>query len=374
MTAGERQQATILDGRILELIRSSAESWSVDETELNGLALDIFAYQYAYLPAYRRYATARGATPARLSDWRQIPAVPAPIFKRTRYAAFPRDATRRVFRSSGTTGQRRAELVLDTLVLYDAALVPPIERFLLPDGARLPWIALLPDPARVTDSSLAYMVGRAAGSLATGVRFLLEDGAPAPERIAATLAEIAGRGEPICLLGTAFAFVHLLDTLRAEGTVLPLAAGSRIMETGGFKGRSRTVERAELYAELCAHFDLPPRAVVGEYGMCEMSSQFYDDSLRRGVDDPAAPRIKHPPPWVRTRVVDPVTLEPVADGETGILIHLDLTGRGTALQLMTEDLGRRSGDGFELAGRQPGAEPRGCSLAYEEILRLAAER
>jgi hypothetical protein len=42
------------------------------------------------------------------------------------------------------------------------------------------------------------------------------------------------------------------------------------------------------------------------------------------------------------------------------------------LALQTADLGRQVGDGFEILGRMPGAEQRGCSIAADELLTGAA--
>jgi len=39
----------------------------------------------------------------------------------------------------------------------------------------------------------------------------------------------------MCIATTAFALLALLDELEASGRKLPLPAGSRVMETGGFK-------------------------------------------------------------------------------------------------------------------------------------------
>ena len=78
------------------------------------------------------------------------------------------------------------------------------------------------------------------------------------------------------------------------------------METGGFKGRSRVVERDELYRLASERFRIPTRAIVNEYGMTEMSSQFYDLTLRNPELDEREARVKLPPPWVRSSVVDVV--------------------------------------------------------------------
>ena len=71
---------------------------------------------------------------------------------------------------------------------------------------------------------------------------------------------------------------------------------------------------------------------------------------------------------MRTRVLHPLTLEPVPNGDVGILAHLDLANLGSVSAILTEDLGRLVGGGFRLQGRSPGAEPRGCSLAMEDFL------
>ena len=59
------------------------------------------------------------------------------------------------------------------------------------------------------------------------------------------------------LLGTAFSFVHWLDDLAATKTRLRLPAGSRIMETGGYKGRSRAVAKTELRGLLTKYIERP---------------------------------------------------------------------------------------------------------------------
>jgi hypothetical protein len=41
------------------------------------------------------------------------------------------------------------------------------------------------------------------------------------------------------------------------------------------------------------------------------------------------------------------------------------------MAIQTEDLGEAVGDGFDVLGRAPGAEPRGCSIAVDEILSQA---
>jgi hypothetical protein len=107
--------------------------------------------------------------------------------------------------------------------------------------------------------------------------------------------------------------------------------------------------------------------------MTELSSQLYEATLRalQGKNAPAAEHgIFIPPPWLRVVSVDPETLTPLASGEVGILRFEDLANVDTAMLVQTADRGRSTDRGVELLGRAPGAPPRGCSLAVEELLPL----
>ncbi|NIP83573.1 MAG: hypothetical protein GWM90_31850, partial [Gemmatimonadetes bacterium] len=59
-----------------------------------------------------------------------------------------------------------------------------------------------------------------------------------------------------------------------------LPAGSRLMDTGGYKGRGRRLDPTELRAVYGDRLGLPPWACVNEYGMTELLSQYYDTALR----------------------------------------------------------------------------------------------
>ncbi len=47
---------------------------------------------------------------------------------------------------------------------------------------------------------------------------------------------------------------------------------------------------------------------------------------------------------------------------------VDLANTGSVLAVQTADLGRELPGGFEVLGRSPGAEARGCSIAADEML------
>jgi hypothetical protein len=80
---------------------------------------------------------------------------------------------------------------------------------------------------------------------------------------------------PSLLLGTAFSFVHLLDFLAERNLRFDLPAGSRVMETGGYKNRSRSMPKTELHQLITERLGVPPSHIICEYGMSELSSQAY---------------------------------------------------------------------------------------------------
>jgi hypothetical protein len=333
-----------------------------DDARFDRLALALFRLQIGQGAAYRRLCAAFGRDPSRVSHWREIPAVPTGAFKEARFAIFPPEATVRTFRSSGTTTDSRGKLELDDLALYDASLEATFRAFVCPEPQPLRFLVLAPSAEDAPDSSLSYMFSRAVERMAApSSRFLVGRGGWDPD---AAIAELRAARESLVLAGTAFAFVHLLDRLDARGEKLSLPEGTRVMETGGFKGRSRELTRSELHGAIAGSLGIPLERIVNQYGMCELASQFYEPTLRTGEYGD----VKFVPPWVRVRTVEPVTQEDVTPGEHGVLAIYDLANVGSVLALLTSDSGQLAGDGFRVFGRVRGAEARGCSLAADALL------
>jgi len=358
-------------------------TWRADDARFERLALDLFAFQFEANTAYGRFCTARGRTPGDVQSWREIPAVPSGAFKELDLRCFPANETKHVFRTSGTSGAaggRRGALHLDTLELYEASLRPTLLQLLFPDlgpdsaGSKTTLRILAPPPGEAPDSSLSYMFGALVDDLGdTDSGFDVEGGELCSDALEGALERACAEARPVALCGTAFAFVHMLDAFASHGARFVCAPGSRIMETGGFKGRSRELSRDTLYAALHETLGIPPERIVNQYGMTELGSQFYDSV----VVDPDGPRRKLGPPWARVRLVDPETGHDVEGDAPGLVVIHDLANTGSVAAIQTADLGCRVGDaggdsrfgwGFEVLGRQPDAEARGCSIAADLML------
>jgi hypothetical protein len=141
------------------------------------------------------------------------------------------------------------------------------------------------------------------------------------------------------------------------------------MQTGGFKGRTRTIEPTAMLELLSQRYGLDPAWIVQEYGMTELSSQLYETPLRAAaLGLPSVARALWTPGWVRAAPIDPQTLEPVNGAAQGLLRIDDLANLGSVCAIQTSDLAVRSADGILVLGRAPDAVARGCSLAVDEWL------
>jgi acyl-protein synthetase LuxE len=241
---------------------------------------------------------------------------------------------------------------------------------------------LTPPPALAPHSSLVHMfetVRREFGSARSIFTGAVTDGAWTLnlDQTVAIFDEAVSANRPVTVLGTAFNFVHLLDYLSERNLCYRLPKGSRILETGGYKGRSRSLSKTELHALITKFLRIPATHIVTEYGMSELSSQAYDHTVSRsdfrvsGCEDEkpdatrntqSAKHIFYFPPWARVQIISPETGREVGEGETGLIRVYDLANVRSVMAVQTDDLAVLRGYGFELVGRAVAAEPRGCSL------------
>ena len=334
---------------------SSRRRWArmifrdLNDREFSAAASDLFGWQWKRNRVYRRLAQ----EPAGPEDWRGIPAVPQRVFKEQPVFSHPLKKANLVFHTSGTTTGKPGKQRLWHDDLYREAALRGVRRAgFFASGTDLQVLAKA--PADAPHSSLgrmfAYWKKEQGGP---GSMFWDREGGIDWRKFCAALSKMR---KPVGIAGTAFHFVQAIDG--GYGLERPLPSGSWIVETGGFKGHSREVEKKELYREIRRFFGIPERNIWNEYGMTELSSQAY----ARGASG-----VHEAPPWARVMIVDPRTDREARIHEIGMVRWVDLANVDTALAVQTQDLAVRLKKGFRLIGRAPQTEPRGCSLAAEAL-------
>lgn len=316
-----------------ELLRSA-------EADFEGIALDMYRYQYEKNEYYRAFHDALKVHPDQVNTLRDIPFLPISFFKSHHVASFSGPAAC-VFDSSGTTGMTPSRHFVKDVSLYEAVSLQGFQRFF---GDCREWaiLALLPSYLERSTSSLVHMARMLMGcSGHPDNGFYLNEFALLQQK----LMQLQASGTKVLLLGVTFA---LLDF----ATAFPMAlSGISVMETGGMKGRREEWTRSQVHDFLKVQWQL--EHIQSEYGMTELLSQAY--ALKDGIFQPI------PTMQVLVRdIQDP--LDTSFDG-SGALNIIDLANVHSCAFIATEDIGVVHPDGtFEVSGRMDFAALRGCSL------------
>jgi hypothetical protein len=353
-----------------ELVQSLLAFMAQDgcsDAQFDELALRLFAHQYDNNAPFRRFCQGRGVTPRKVRGWRDIPPVPINGFKELTLSCQPIESCERVFMTSGTTrGDVKGRHFHPTLAVYDASMTRNFSRWFMQGTPRMRMGILFPDESAMRNSSLAHYLALAAREFGTAEsRWFVSPQGLDSAALYETLEAVERSGEPYALLGASYSFVHLVDELQRRGKLFHLPRGSRVLDTGGYKGHSRELPMEQFYAQVSAALGVGREHCINMYGMTELSTQFYDSG------NAVVPSMKSGPHWIRSRVIDPLSGREVARGERGILVHCDLANFNSVTTILTEDVGIEVDGGFLLLGRAEGAQAKGCSLAVEEFLQAA---
>ena len=317
-------------------------------------------------PAYERVARLGfGSQPAsRLED---LPYLAVRLFKLLSLKSVDDSEIFKTLQSSGTTGQSPARVFLDrhTSQLQSKGLVKILQGSI--GKARLPML-IVDSPAVLKDRKL--YTARGAGI--QGLSFFGRDHTYAlDEAMQPDWKAINGfmeqyAGQPVLVFGfTYVVWLHLILALEAEGRALNLDQGI-LLHSGGWKkledqkvGHDEFMQRAQQ--------SLGVQQVTNFYGMAEQVGSVFVECEQGHL---------HAPVFADIVVRNPYDLTPSAVGEAGLLQVLSvLPFSYPGHSLLTEDRGvflgeddcacGRKGRYFQVLGRMPRAEVRGCSDTHQ---------
>jgi hypothetical protein len=313
---------------------------------------------------YRRIVEAMFPDSLPASALHDLPWLPVQIFKRLELASVPGDQIVRTLTSSGTSGQLPSRILLDreTANAQTKALVRISGDFL--GKARRPMV-IIDDNSFLQDRS--KFNARAAGILGFSTlgrdHFYLLDSALRPDWDALR-AYLDKQGDtPILLFGFTFiVWQQFVEAARTDGVSFRFPPGSALIHGGGWKRlEERRVSEAAFKAALAETFGI--ERVHNYYGMVEQVGSIYFECEEGWL---------HAPAYSDVLIRDPKTLEPLPNGQTGLVQVLSLLPHSyPGHSLLTEDLGTvygeddcpcgRLGRYFKVHGRLKNVEMRGCS-------------
>jgi phenylacetate-coenzyme A ligase PaaK-like adenylate-forming protein len=296
-----------------------------------------------------------------------VPFFPVALFKTLKLASVPDAQIVKVLTSSGTTGQAVSRIHLDaeTARAQSAVLVKVAQHWI--GRERLPMI-ILDHPGVVADRR--SFSARGAGILGMaqfGIRpfhALREDMSLDLDGMREYLAWVGERR--VLLFGfTYMVWSFFARALERHGAKIDLSRGVLIHSGGWKKLENEAVSPETFRARLETLTGIG--AVINFYGMVEQVGGVYFENPRHWLQAPV---------YSDVVIRDPVTLAPLPDGEVGLIEVLScLPTSYPGHALLTEDLGvirgvdvaelGLGGKCFEVLGRVPRSEMRGCSDTFQ---------
>lgn len=307
-----------------------------------------------------------GAEQLHIERLEDVPFLPVSLFKTHTLSSVPESEVLKVLTSSGTTGQQPSRIFLDaeTASVQSAVLVKVAQHFLGKD--RLPMV-IVDHPGVVRDRRSHSARGAGILGMAQfGHRpfyALREDMSLDEEGLHAYLTQASGRR--VLVFGfTYMVWQYLIQTLERAGRRLDIPGGV-LVHSGGWKKLQEAAVDPRTFRER-VQSATGVEQVINFYGMVEQVGGVYFENPIHYL---------HAPIYSEVIIRDPITLEPLPDGQPGLVQVLSCVPTSyPGHSLLTEDLGvirsvdpegtGMGGRCFEILGRVPKAELRGCSDTF----------
>lgn len=311
--------------------------------------------------AYNNIVSALGQVlPEKLSD---LPSIPVSLFKAHELMSIDRDDLFKTMTSSGTTGQTPSQIFLDvqTATLQSKALASIVRELIGPK--RLPML-IIDTPNVVKDRKNFSARGAGVlGMLPFGRDhfYALNDDMELDVEGVEEFLEKHG-DQPFFMFGFTFmVWKYFYKELNSKSVRFNLSNGVLIHSGGWKKLQDEAVSNQDFKNAFASTTGLTK--IHNFYGMVEQVGSIFVE----GTDG-----YLYPPNFADVIVRDPMTWEPAKIGEIGVIEVLSVLPRSyPGNVLLTEDIGifhgisseneSWQGKRFEVIGRLPKSELRGCS-------------
>jgi len=351
----------MIDWKSLEVYgvgREQKRAWLL--RELNSLTL----HHQANCSAYANLLAGQNLSAGNSETLEGLPYVTTRLFKMLHLSSIPSRELFKTLTSSGTTSQVKSQIVLDreTAALQSKVLVSILSSFT--GAARRPMLII---DHNGLDGDKSGFSARGAG--VQGLSFLGRDHTyalnsdmtPDWQAIDGFIEKYAN--EPVLIFGFTFmVWQHFIQHLHASNRLnqLPQAL---MFHSGGWKKLQDQAVSNDVFKTTARQALGENVAIHNFYGMVEQIGTVFVECERGHL---------HAPIYADVIIRDQLTLEALGSGETGLLQVLSFIPKSyPGHSILTEDLGRllgeddcpcgRKGRYFEVLGRLPKSEVRGCS-------------
>ncbi len=328
---------------------------------------------------FRRFCEKHGFSPHQSGiDLESIPYIPVQVFKKILFSSVDMSSSLQTLQSSATTSGTPSRIIVDAMTAkrQKMALHAIMKSFL--GSARLPFLVFDADPSSFIRGQSGLTARSAAVSgfllLSRKVQYVFEDDITGGvkcdiEKIIEVLRGIEKFAEPYVFFGfTYIVYQDVLKILKEKGVTFPFS-NSKLLHIGGWKKlQAQAVSKEEFSQLVYEVFGIPEENVIDVYGFTEQIGMVYPDCKYK---------VKHAPVFAEVIVRDHRTLQPVGDGDRGLLQFLfPIPHSYPGVSVITDDIGRvvcrdrcqcgRYGTSFLVEGRSQNAEPRGCGDILSE--------
>jgi phenylacetate-coenzyme A ligase PaaK-like adenylate-forming protein len=321
-------------------------------------------------PKFKRLCEASGMEAGVLDpDPGRWPYVPVGLFKHARLASVPDDRIKFQIQSSATSGNP-STIVVDELTArrQSQASARIIAEYI--GSHRRPFLILDQEPAAGGQAAIQARSAATRGILlfANSAEYFLraQQGRISLDhsRMAERLRQFERSQYEVCLFGFTYIFyMNLIQAFKDLGLSFKLGPAARVIHIGGWKNLTEhRVGPDRFLSDIHEVLGIPDERVFDVYGFTEQMGLVY---INQGTG------LKTMPVYSEIIIRDPQSLLPITDGNAGLVQILSpLPHSYPGISVLTEDVGRvtsnrtdeqnRQGTCFELLGRAPSSELRGC--------------
>lgn len=324
---------------------------------------------------FRQYCERRNFNPDKAHTIADFPYLPVNIFKNQKLSSVPDENIKAVLNSSATTGVP-SSVVIDTITSRRQTIASAkVMADYLGDNRR-PFLIFDEDPSKTSSSEISARSAATRGFLmfaSSAEYFLTESNGSYSLDIQAFEKALSQYTDKIAVFGFTFVLYHfVIKPLLNKDIQFSLPEGSKVVHIGGWKKlESQKVSKDKFNEDIHSILGVEKSNIIDFYGFTEQMGLVYAD-CKEGY--------KHVPLYSEILIRDFQTLEPVQDGQEGLIqILTPLPYSYPGVSVLTDDVGvikqrgkckcGRYGTAFQIVGRAKRSEPRGCGDILSDKMR-----